>query len=347
MVEMMNTYLDDIKKCGQIDLPWETLDGCNILVVGATGLIGSCLIDVLMSKKDRKYHIYAMGRNENRAKTLFSKYKNDNKFHLILHDITTALKNNIQFQYIIDGASNASPFDFSNHPVEIMRTNLLGIFHLLDYGLAHGVRRLLYVSSGEIYGQGDGGIFSEKDSGFVDSMKARSCYPSSKRAAETICSSYKDEYGIDVVVARPCHIYGPCFTEKDNRVYAQFIKSILDNQDIILKSDGTQFRSWCYVVDCVSALLTILLKGNSGEAYNIADPNSNISIKTLAEIIARIGKKKVLFVKPSDQDIKSYNPINKSVFNVEKLFSLGWDVSNSIEENIKKTIQHKQKLFYK
>ena len=183
-------------------------------------------------------------------------------------------------------------------------------------------------------------MFSEDYSGYVNCNTSRSCYPSSKRAAETLCASYAAEYGIDVVIARPCHIYGPNFTETDNRVYAQFIRNILKGEDIVMKSSGEQFRSWCYVVDCVSALLFILLKGVSGEAYNIADSVSVITIRQLAEMLSGIGN--VVIDAPSVAEKKGYNPVSKSVFSIDKIETLGWEASGSMKEKMIKTIIHRK-----
>ena len=165
------------------------------------------------------------------------------------------------------------------------------------------------------------------------------CYPSSKRASETLCVSYLNEYGADVVIVRPCHIYGPNFTDNDNRVYAQFIRNILKGEDIVMKSSGEQFRSWCYVVDCVSALLFVLLKGASGEAYNIADPTSIYTIRQLAEMLAKIGNTKVVMETPSEAEKKGYNLVSKSVFSIEKLKNLGWKVSGSMNDKMRNTVK--------
>ena len=208
----------------------------------------------------------------------------------------------------------------------------------MEYGLQHGMKRFLYVSSGEIYGEGDGRVFTEDYSGYVDCTKPRSCYPSSKRAAETLCAAYAAEYGADVVIARPCHTYGPHFTEQDNRVYAQFIRNVLRGEDIVMKSTGEQFRSWCYVVDAVSALLHILLKGACGEAYNIADAQSNVSIRTLAEAIAEIGGRKVVIDIPDADEKKGYNVVTKSVYATDKLQHLGWQVRTPLQQGLKNTI---------
>lgn len=334
------SYKEDIKKIFSIDLPWNKLKDSNILITGATGLIGSCLVEVLMSRPNKDYNIYASGRNENRAKERFKEFENDETFHFFKYDVMKQLDCNINFDYIIHAASNASPNFFISNPVEIIKSNIYGICNLIDYGIKHGLKRLLYISTGEVYGEGDGRLFTEDYSGYVDCTKVRSSYPSAKRATETLCVAYCEEYNVDVVIGRPSHIYGPNFTETDNRVYAQFIRNILNDEDIIMKSTGTQYRSWCYVVDCISAILYILLKGNKGEAYNIADNSSNISIRDLAETIATIGGKKIIFEIASDAEKAGYNMVTKSVFDTSKLETLGWSITGSLNEKIRKTINY-------
>lgn len=335
----VSSYRNDIDMIFKADLPWEKLSGCNILVTGATGLIGGCLIEALMFNPNRDYHVYASGRNEERALKRFKDFANDDAFHFIKYDVLKPLQSDVQFDYIIHAASNASPSFFANSPVEVIKSNIDGVAHLMDYGLEHGMRRFLYISSGEVYGEGDGREFSEEYSGYVNPISPRSCYPSSKRATETLCVSYASEYGADVVIARPCHTYGPYFTEQDNRVYAQFIRNVLRGEDIVMKSSGEQYRSWCYVVDCVSALLHILLKGENRQAYNIADENSNITIKELAEIIARIGGRKVVINLPDADEKRGYNVVTKSVFSTKKIEALGWRVlPQSLVEKIRTTI---------
>ena len=338
MAEM--SYSDDIREVAELQLPWEELDNSNILIAGATGLIGSCLVEALMARPNRNYHVYAMGRNQRRLERLFGKYQSDMGFHIIIGDVTKPLSVQQPFRYIIHAASGAAPSDFSNHPVDVMKANFNGVVNLMEYGIQHQMRRFLYVSSGEVYGEGDGRVFTEEYSGYVNCNTPRSCYPSSKRAAETLCASYAAEYGIDVVIARPCHIYGPNFTETDNRVYAQFIRNILKGEDIVMKSSGEQFRSWCYVVDCVSALLFVLLKGSSGRAYNVADSASVLSIGQLAEMLAEIGHCKVIMKVPLEMEKKGYNLVSKSVFSVDKLEELGWKISGSMQEKMTRTVNY-------
>lgn len=335
----MNSYQKDILQLFEVKLPWEKLSGANILVTGATGLIGGCLVETLMMNPRRDYQVYASGRNEERARTRFSVFADDIAFHFIKYDVMKPLESNVQFDYIVHAASNANPKFYATQPVEVMKANIDGVANLIEYGLTHGMKRFLYVSSGEVYGEGDGREFTEEYSGYVNCTSPRSCYPSSKRAAETLCVSYAAEYGADVVIARPCHVYGPHFTEQDNRVYAQFIRNVLRGEDIVMKSTGEQFRSWCYVVDCASALLHILLKGENGEAYNIADEKSNISIRELAETIAKIGEKKVVIDMPDADEQKGFNVVTKSVFSTEKLELLGWRAQSNMLDGLSHTIE--------
>ena len=334
----MNSYKDDLIYVATLDLPWSKLCDCNILVTGATGLIGGCLVEVLMSRQDKDYHVYASGRNEERAKKRFADFASDPSFHFVKYDVLEPFESDVNYDYIIHAASNASPNFFATKPVEVIKSNIQGLSNLMEYGLNHGMKRMLYVSSGEVYGEGDGRVFTEDYSGYVNCTSPRSCYPSSKRATETLCVSYAQEYGADVVIARPSHTYGPYFTESDNRVYAQFIRNVLRGEDIVMKSTGSQFRSWCYVVDCAAAILYILLKGENGQAYNIADASSNISIKELAEMIAEIGGRKVVMDLPTDTEKAGYNVVTKSVFSTEKLEGLGWMAIDSMYNNMLKTL---------
>lgn len=338
----ISAYRQDILQFFEQDLPWEKLSGSNILITGATGLIGGCLVETLMMNPNIDYQVYASGRNEDRARQRFSEFALSPNFHFIQYDVLKPLECDKKFDFIIHAASNASPNFFTQKPVEVIKSNIDGVSNLMEYGLVHDMKRMLFVSTGEIYGEGDGRVFVEGYSGYVDCAKPRSCYPSSKRAAETLCVSYAAEYGVDVVIARPCHTYGPYFTEQDNRVYAQFIRNVIQGDNIVMKSTGEQFRSWCYVVDCVSALLYILLKGDCGEAYNIADADSNISIRELAEAVARISGQKVIIDLPDSDEKRGFNPVTKSVFSTEKIMTLGWRPMHHIDDGFYHTIKELQ-----
>lgn len=338
MAKMMS-YRDDIRKIGCLNLPWEKLSGKNILITGATGLIGSTVVDVLLNRPNIDYEIYASGRNFDRISEKLLLGSNIQHLHFLKYDVTTPLLSDIDFHFIISAASGANPIEYATNPVGIIKANIIGTDNLLSYGIGHKLERFVYVSSGEVYGEGDGRVFTENYSGYVDCTSVRSCYPTSKRAAESLCIAYAHQYGINVSIARLSHVFGPNFTENDNRVYAQFIRNVLKGEDIVMKSSGEQFRSWCYVVDCASALLYIMLKGENGLAYNVADGKSNISIKELASIIAGIANKKVKFNLPSTVEKQGFNIVSKSVFDTQRLEEIGWHtLGESIQKNLEKTI---------
>lgn len=335
-------YFDDIAFAASADLPWGKLEGKNILITGATGLIGGCLVEILMARR-HNYNVYAAGRNEARAMRRFSRFANDATFHFLKYDVCDELRSDVDFHYVIHAASNASPAFFRKNPVEVMKSNIYGTANLLEYGKKHSMQRMLYVSTGEIYGD-DKRTFLETDSGYVDCATVRACYPSSKRAAETLCVAYADEYDMDVVIGRPCHTYGPYFTESDDRVFCQFIRNVLHGEDIVMKSDGMQMRSWCYVVDCCLGLLYILLKGVESNAYNIADSASVFTIRELAETVAKVTGHKVCFCNPSDMEAKAFTNISHAVFSTEKLQGLGWaTVAGSWQDKFKSVIMELQK----
>lgn len=329
MVEMMKNY-DYI--------PFEKLNGKNILITGACGLIGSAIIDFLIENKV-ECNVYAMARNRNKAQKCFAKYLDNPLLHIVEGDVNAPIKGNIVFHYIINAASNANPNAYALDPVGTMWTNINGTKNLLDYGREHRLERFLYVSSGEVYGNGDVDNWKESDSGYVDCMTLRSCYPTSKRAAETLCVAYSHQYHIEAVVARPCHTYGPHFTDNDTRAYAQFVRNARNHEDIVLKSRGEQYRSWLYVKDCASAILTILLKGLNGEAYNVADVNSCVTIRELAEMIAHIGGSKVVFDLPSEVERQGFSVIRKAVFDISKLEALEWIPQYKLQEALVETIK--------
>lgn len=314
-----------------------TLEHKNILVTGAAGLIASAVVEKLLAHYPSA-EVYAMVRNKQKALSRFEKYSSNPHLHILIGDVNAPLTLDINFHYIIHAASNANPNAYATHPVETLWTNINGTRNLLEFGRTHGIERFLYVSSGEVYGNGEQTEWVEDDSGKVDTMTLRACYPSSKRAAETMCVCYAEQYGVNVVVGRPCHTYGPRFTDDDNRAFAQFIRKARAHEDIVLKSSGEQYRSWIFVDDCAEALLTILQKGENEQAYNIADQQSNVTIRTLAETIANIAGVKVVYDLPSSTESKGYSAMKRAIFNTEKLCALGWKPNCSLYNGLKLAI---------
>ena len=221
-----------------------------------------------------------------------------------------------------------------------MLANIIGLNTLLKSATCNNAKRLLYISSSEVYGRKEEKRpYKEDDYGFVDILNPRASYPSSKRAAETLCAAYSAEYGLDTVIVRPGHIYGPTITDSDSRASAQFTRKAKAGENIVMKSAGSQLRSYCYTLDCASAIITILINGKKGEAYNISNPKSNVTIREMAEALSKAGKVNILFENPSDMELNSFNLMDNSSLKSEKLEQLGWQAVYGITEGALKTLK--------
>lgn len=332
-----STYMSDLENTVN-RLKLCDLKGSSVLITGASGLIGSYIVDVLLSANalyNMDIQIYALGRSRQRLSKRFAGIQSD-KLIYIEQDIQNPLTFRCKADYIIHAASNAYPKAFREDPVGTMMSNLVGTYQLLEYARKSGSKRVLFVSTGEVYGQYDGQseAYSEEYSGYLDILQARSCYPSSKRAAETLCISYQKQYGVDVVIVRPCHTYGPNTTSNDNRANVQFIDNVCSGKDIVLKSAGNQMRSYCYIADCVSGILTVLMRGDSGEAYNIAYSKAQVSIAQFASIVAEQTGHKVVFEIPDEEALSERTMINRQVLDSSKLERLGWQGKFTVEKGV-------------
>ena len=336
MLTESSVYNEDLKYiCSYIG---KELNGKTVLITGVCGMIGGCIADAILTS-DYDIKVIGLDINEDRAKIRFADYRNTDSFVFKTQNISEPFELQMNCDYIIHAASNAYPKAFDEDPVGTMLANFDGVRHLLDYARMHKAR-VLYISSGEIYGQGDGRDFTEDYSGYVDITKPRSCYPSSKRAAETLCASYHKQYGVDVVMVRPSHVYGLTATAADTRAASQFVRDAVAGKNIIMKSKGEQIRSYTYVADCVAAILFVLQYGISGEAYNIAYENSAVSIRQMAEIIAELCDVQVVFELPSEDEQASYNPVTRSVLSGEKLKKLGFIGHYSIQDGLRRTVEY-------
>lgn len=330
-------YQNDIQCCLKQIVNLKELADKSILITGATGLIGSFIVDTLYianSLFDMNIKIYALGRDLERLKLRFN-YSTQNEIFFIEHDVRNVLNIDIRIDYIIHAASNAYPAIMYADPVGTIMANLNGTYNLLNYLKKVNGKRLLFVSSGEIYGESIDKIdsFVEDYNGFIDILNIRSSYPLSKRCAENLCISFSKQFNLETVIVRPCHTYGPNNTRFDNRANVQFINKAINNEDIVLKSKGLQIRSYEYIADSISGLLTVLINGKNGEAYNLSNNKSMISIAEFAQIVAEIAGVKVVY------DIKDIqpSPFSRAVLDGNKLEKLGWKAEFGIRRGIKHT----------
>lgn len=337
-------YLKDLEMAASQSLPWEKLRGQSILVTGATGLIGSCFIDLCMTlnkKYDLGLEVYANSRNQAKLERKFKEYLSDSHFHILAHDVKEPLLEDFHFDYIVHAACTADPKVFGGDPVETIRTNIDGVVNLLEYGRNHAMKRFLFLSSAEVYGDSTKSDqdFKETDLGYINCNMARACYPESKRLAETYCAIYHDKYNLDVVIARPSRIYGPTYQEGDSKAIFQFIEKTVNGEDIVLKSEGNQIFSFCYVVDTALALFYILLEGASSQAYNVTNDEQELTLKEIAEYLTSLSNKKVVFELPNEVEKKGYSGLIRSTLNIDKLKTLGFQPLTSMKEGLKKTVR--------
>jgi len=338
-----SVYMNDLKIVQESLIGTSKLKGKSILVTGATGLIGSAIIDLLLYANEREnlsLKIYGCGRSEDKVRNRFKHYFEGESFAFVKYDACKEINFNFSVDYIIHCASNANPIEYMTHPVETMISNFYGMYQLLQYSKKHSVTRVLYVSSSEVYGKtSDSKPIGESSYGYIDLLNPRSSYSIGKQSTETLCASFCHEYGSDIVIARPGHIYGPTATKEDSRVSSMFAYNAAYGKDIIMKSKGTQLRSYCYCLDCASAILTILLKGERGEAYNISNPNSIITIFEMATMLADFGSVNLKLEDPTELEKNRYNPMLNSSLNSEKLEQLGWKGIFDARTGLKHTVQ--------
>ena len=343
-VRYPDNYYNSIKAVIENIPDKDKLKGKSILVTGATGLIGSAVCDVLVSlNREEKYemHLLFAGRNKEALEKRFEEYKETQDYTFVQYDATLSeQKEQIKADYVIHGASNADPARISKEPVETMLANIQGLCSLIAALDKDMLKRVLYVSSSEVYGVNEKQEpYKEDQLGFVDILNPRSSYPSSKRAAETMCVAYSEEYGIDTVIVRPGHIYGPTVKESDSRVPALFSRMAVRGEDIVMKSKGEQLRSYTHVLDCASAILAVLIKGENKQAYNISASQSIVTIKEMAEAVAKAGNVKIIFDLPTEAETKSYSGIPCSALNSDKIEALGWKARFNMEDGAKQTVE--------
>lgn len=339
-------YLNDVRFVSGFDLPWQKLTNKSIMLSGATGLLGSFLVDVILEKdltSDLNCTVYALGRDEQKAKVRFSKFSEDKHLIFIPYDIKNSfVRNDIgTVDYVLHLASNTHPMQYSTDPIGTITTNIIGLQNMLDFAIDHHATRFAFASSNEIYGEnrGDVEFFDEAYCGYINSNTMRAGYPESKRCGEALCQAYKVQMGLDVVIPRFTRSYGPTMLMSDTKAISQFIKKGIAGEDIILKSNGNQYYSYQYVSDSISGLLTVMLCGKTGEAYNIAEKHSDITLKELAAIISGINGKEVVFEIPDAIEAAGYSTATKARLDGHKLQALGWKPKYDIRTGMERTIR--------
>lgn len=327
-------------------VPWNRYSEKTILVTGATGLIGSLLVMSLACRNrifKQGIKVKALVRNLEKAKALFTGCLDDENFEIVVGDVNSALDHVGKVDFVVHAASVTSSRDFVVKPVETISTAIDGTRHVLELARSQSIEGMLYLSSLEVYGVPENKVLvSEKDSGYIDCLQVRSSYSEGKRMVECLCASYASEYGVPVKIARLCQTFGAGVAYEDNRVFAQFARSAIEGTDIVLKTKGETLRNYCYTADAVGALLIVLAKGNVGEAYNVANPATAISIADMAKFVCENfseGKSQVVLDIAEDAAKLGYNPVVKICLDTAKLETLGWKAEYSLYQMFERTIE--------
>lgn len=318
----------------------EELKGKSFLITGASGLIGVCLIDALMlyNKQGAEISVYAVGRNQEKAAPRLGEYYSEPCFHFVEQDVRQPLPEELSPDYIIPLASNTHPLAYSKYPIETIEINVKGAEYALLKAQSCGAA-VLYPSTVEVYGNARGDdVFTEDYTGKLNLSNARSCYTESKRVSEALCQSYIAEKGLTVKIARLSRVFGPTMLMSDSKASSQFIIKALNQEDIVLKSKGEQYFSYTYVADAVSAMLFILLHGENGVAYNIANKKCDAHLKDFAQTCAENAGTKVVFGLPSELEKAGYSVAMNAILSTKRLTELGYVGRYSFEDAIKRTV---------
>lgn len=315
----------------------------SILVTGATGLIGSQLIlflDYLNRTKNYGIKVHALVRTKSKARRVFADTFDGGQINFFYGDVLNLPPIDSPLDYLIHGASITSSKDFVEKPVETIDIAVNGTMNMLRLAQKLHVKSFLYLSSMEVFGITDGkDVVSEKDLGYIDILSPRSSYSEGKRMCECLCASYAFEYGIPVRTVRLTQTLGSGLNYDDTRVAAQFARAVIESHDIVLKTKGTTKRPILYTSDAITAILTVMLKGEVGQAYTAANPDTFTTIRETAEMIVnKIALNKIKLRYEIKETPVEYAPNLNLNLDVEKLKSLGWKPRINLQEAYERTI---------
>lgn len=325
-------------------IPYEKLKDKTVLITGASGMLAyyfTCALMHLNKEKNYKIKVIALVRNKEKAENEFAEFINDSLFDLMIQDVCTELTVNEPVHYIVHAAGGASPYIIKNNPLGIIRANIDGTINICELAKSHPIENILYTSTREVYGKIENQEWIYEDSmGSVDPIDPRSCYPESKRMAEQILKSYEVMYNIPFNIVRIAHSYGPgMIIGNDGRVMADFMTNVVNGQDIVLKSAGDAIRAFCYITDAVAGMFCVLLSGEKGQVYNIANETEPYMIRDIAKMLIDVSGKdiKLSYVETTDQTMYcNYTRVGLATQKIEKL---GWKVEVSLKQGLENTLK--------
>lgn len=329
----------DLQRIYDENLNWNEFSGKNVLITGATGLIASYLTSFFVYLKKEKgvnVAIYALCRTKDKALIIFGNVIASGDLNVLYQDVCQPIPF-YNYDYIFHLAGNASPYFIQKDPIGIIRANVEGTRNVLELAKTCNAK-VFFASTREVYGKVNGlSLLSETDFGEIDCMDSRACYPESKRLAETMLHSYYLQHNVQIYIARIAHTYGPGMsTSNDGRIMSDLIGNAINKQNIVLKSNGEALRAFCYITDTIAGCLYIILNGQAGEVYNLSNEKEEISIKSLAELIASYCKTNVQY--EISENSGAYCNYLRVGLDTSKLERIGWKPKVNLREGIVNTL---------
>jgi len=327
-------------------VPWEDLRGRRVLISGAYGFVVAYLVETLLYLNERRnlgLQVCALGRNLDKAQRRFAHYWGRADLTFLQQDVCDPVTVEGPVDYIIHGASLASPVYYGSQPVDSILPNVLGTYRLLELAREKQSRGFLFFSSAEIYGRVEEVEVPTRETscGSVDPLNVRSCYAESKRMGETMCVAWYHQHGVPTKMARLFHTYGPGMALDDGRVFADFVGDVVERRNIRMMSDGRHRRAFCYLADAAVALLLIVLKGESAQAYNMGNDEMEISIRDLADVMVGLFPERHLRVEQTgDNHPAGYlrTGIDRACPDTQRLRGLGWRPHFGVQEGFRRTV---------
>ncbi len=336
--------IEDLQRMSEVHLPWRELDGKTVLVTGATGMLASYVTGLLLYLHEHtgiNITVIALCRNRQKAEQYFGSYLAKPYFHLLIQDVCAPIAYEGKVDYVFHLAGNASPYFINSDPVGIMKCNLLGTINVLEYARNCLSKKVIFASTREVYGKNEEAeLLDEQAFGTLNPLDDRSCYPESKRAAETLLKSYYLQYGVNFNAIRIAHSYGPTMKlENDGRVMADLMGDVVAGRDIVLKSSGEAVRAFIYITDAVVGMFTVLFHGEPAMAYNLANESEPVSIKDLAHMLAALREDKNIQVVISEDEHKGYCAYRRTALDTSAIEQLGWKPQISLKEGINRVLR--------
>lgn len=325
-------------------IPYQEIEGSTFLIAGANGFIASNMIHVLMYLNkcylSKKCTVIALCRNREKAKHIFREYLKYEYFKLCIQNVEEKICLNEDIDYVIHAASNAVTSDFSKLPADVLKANIIGMYSLLEFSKTKKIKGFLFFSSGAVYGKIPENVsrIQEDDVFSLEHLQIINCYAEGKRAGEALCKAYWEQYNIPTRIVRISHTYGPGINLDDGRVFSDFVKSICVGEALEIKGSGNDIRSFCYITDAVVAFFLIMIRGQNGEAYNMANAHETVTIYELAQkLINQAFPERSLRIEAPN--LCKEAGIKRIIVDTDKLQKLGWIPMIDIIEGFRRTVQ--------